>query len=157
MVFPFCLSRRMISVSNRMDMYGQLESDSVGMFWLFSLPLPSKLTLEIVKTEHFSRTLFVSFFFVLAIFPPLPSKLTLEIVQRSFFSNPFRYFFRCFFVFFFHFRFASCFFISLFIFIFSFSFSCHFHFHFLPDCFHFLPGLMYIMFFPFFIFCCRFF
>lgn len=27
MVFPFCLSRRMISASNRMDMYGQLDSD----------------------------------------------------------------------------------------------------------------------------------
>ena len=129
MVFPFCLSRRMISVSNRMDMYGQLESDSVGMFWLFSLPLPSKLTLEIVKTEHFSRTLFVSFFFVLAIFPPLPSKLTLEIVQRSFFSNPFRYFFRCFFVFFFPLSFCFVFFhfivhFHFFVFFFmSFSFS----------------------------------
>ena len=118
MVFPFCLSRRMIFVSNRMDMYGQLESDSVGMFWLFSLPLPSKLTLEIVKTEHFSRTLFVSFFFVLAIFPPLPSKLTLEIVQRSFFSNPFRYFFRCFFVFFFF----------TFVLLRVFSFHCSFSF-----------------------------
>ena len=129
MVFPFCLSRRMISVSNRMDMYGQLESDSVGMFWLFSLPLPSKLTLEIVKTEHFSRTLFVSFFFVLAIFPPLPSKLTLEIVQWSFFSNPFRYFFRCFFVFFFSLSFCFVFFhfivhFHFFVFFFmSFSFS----------------------------------
>ena len=98
------------------------------VFWQFFRPLPSKLTLEIVKTEHFSRTLFLSFFFVLAILPPLPSKLTLEIVQRSFFSNPFRYFFRCFFVSFFtfvllrvfSFHCSFSFFISFFM---SFSFS----------------------------------
>ena len=54
-------------------------------------PLPSKLTLEIVKRNFFSNP-FRFFFFVLASFPPLPSKVTLEIVRRSFFSSPFRFF-----------------------------------------------------------------
>ena len=97
-------------------------------FWLWFLPLPWKLTLEIVK-KRFSQTLFVVFpsFSVLAIFPPLPSKLTLEIVERvkrsfsRFFSFPFSFslFFRffCRFLFFhvrFHFRFFFVFLLSSF-------------------------------------------
>ena len=56
-------------------------------FWLCFFPLPSKLTLEIVKRSFFSNP-FGSFFFALAIFRPLPSK----IVKRSFFLNTFVFF-----------------------------------------------------------------
>ena len=65
-------------------------------------PLPSKLTLEIVKRSFFSNPFRVFFvvFFVLAICPPLPSRLALEIIKRRFFSNPFVFFSTRFFPFF---------------------------------------------------------
>ena len=57
-------------------------------------PLPSKLTLEIVKRNFFSNP-FRFFFFVLASFPPLPSKVTLEIVKGVFSRALFVFFSSC--------------------------------------------------------------
>ena len=84
-------------------------------FWLCLLPLPWKLTLEIVNRNFFSNPFrFFSFIFMLAIFPHClqnwPWKLSKgafsrtrfvffrfgyfpSFVKRSFFSNPFRFFF----------------------------------------------------------------